>query len=76
MAKKIRTNLGVKGQGNRRGSRRVSEVDETLIPKVVPVPGGSVEIRIICARCNRAGKYMIIDRGVEYWFCMEHYFSY
>ena len=66
MAKKIRTNLGaVREQRNRNRARRVNG----------GVPPES-ESELICAKCPRPGKYMLVHKDVEYWFCMEHYFSY
>ena len=70
MVKKNRTNLGaIKGQVNRKRARRVNGEDKTLIPS-------DPETTLLCAKCSRPGRYILIHRDVEYWFCMEHYFSY
>lgn len=72
---------------NRNRARRVSEGDKGYIPKVGRVgktltPPNVVrqryldnEVGLICAKCDKAGRYMLIEKEVEFWFCMEHYFS-
>lgn len=70
---------------NRHRVRRDRQGEVTLIPNVVPVSSrpmqrrpyveDETQIRIICAKCERAGRLMLIDGETEIWYCMEHYFS-